>query len=326
MKSLILQQARLFSLAALAVLLTSCDAPKQNGPTSSAADTPELWSSFVTVDQVKARLGQPGVVIVDARSKEAYAAGHIKGAISLPGSSLRTGKAKPGEGDSQYFFRQADGTPDVAKYEQILGNAGISVDSEVIVYGNHAGKGDGSIPAMVLSWLGVEKIFFLDGVGLDRWKAAGNEVATESLELPATEFKATAKGGFVMNLDEVISAAKDKSVYFMDTRSLDEYTGADKRDNVRGGHIPGAIRLDYNDLLNDDKSVKSPAEVAAILEERGVPKDKPICMYCQTATRVSLNYFVLRDLGYDNVVIYDASWHEYGNVDGALIIEGEAAE
>ena len=194
----------------------------------------------------------------------------------------------------------------------------------MIVYGNHAGKGDGTIPAMILSWLGVSKVAFLDGIGIDAWKAAGKDVATEASTLPATEFKASADTGFIMNYDEVVAAAGDQSVYFMDTRSTDEYTGADKRDNAKGGHIPGAIRVDYAELLNDDKSTRSPEEVAALFEERGVPKDKPICMYCQTATRVSLNYLALKDLGYTNIKIYDASWHEYGNTEGAPIVEGES--
>src|SRR5690606_2614130 len=123
------------------------------------------------------------------------------GAINLPGKLWRTPSAKPGQGDSQYIFRTEDGSPDVARYEKLLGDAGITRDREVIIYGNHAGKADGSVPAMILSWLGQKQVGFLDGVGMTEWYKAGYETSTAPRELPAARYEAQPIEGFVWNID-----------------------------------------------------------------------------------------------------------------------------
>jgi thiosulfate/3-mercaptopyruvate sulfurtransferase len=299
------------------------------GPAPVAAEVPAVaeWSSFLTAGQLHDQLGEPNLLILDVRSPDEYAAGHIPGAINLPGNAWRTGKAKPGQGDSQYIFREADGSPDVAVYEDLLSNAGVRNDHQIVVYGNHAGKGDGSIPAMILDWLGHDDVAFLDGVGLSEWQAAGFETVTETTVLPRSRYAADADESAIWDLDDVLAGLDRDEVVFLDTRSAAEFAGdpatLQKRGNARGGHIPGAVLLNYSDHLNDDKTVRSPQELAQQFADAGVKKDQVIVLYCQTATRVSLPYLALKDLGYENVKIYDASWHEYGNREDTPIETGE---
>ena len=61
---------------------------------------------------------------------------------------------------------------------------------------------------------------------------------------------------------------------------------------------------------------------ARLLKHRGVTPERTIVLYCQTATRVSLLALMLRDLGFDQVAIYDASWFEYGNLERTPITAG----
>ncbi|MEM6911694.1 MAG: rhodanese-like domain-containing protein [Verrucomicrobiota bacterium] len=272
------------------------------------------WTTFLTAEQVAQKTSDPRTILVDVRQAEAYLAGHLPGAINLPGSFWRTPKASPGEGDSQYLFRREDGTADVARYERFLGEAGIAHDSPVIIYGNHAGKTDGTIPAMILDWLGHESVYFLDGLGAEEWTAAGFALSQSPSVREATTYHATPKADFVWNLDQVLAHLRDPDVLFIDTRSLAEYTGDEKRSNAHGGHIPGAIRLDYLDHLEEDsKRVLPPAQILASLEERNIDRQKTLVLYCQTSTRVSLLALALGDLGFPKVAVYDASWHEYGN-------------
>ncbi len=277
----------------------------------SFADTNQ-WTTFIKAEQLP-ELQAQGAVLLDARSAEEYRLGHIPGAISLPGSSLRTPKAKPGSGLSQYIFRRTDGTPDVAKYEGILGKAGITRDTPVIVYGNHGGKTDGTVAAFILSWLGNEKVYFLDGIGVSSYTKAGGTLSTEDRVLKAAK-------DAIWNLDEVIKNVKNENVVFWDTRSKAEFDGVETRGNRRPGHIPGALLLNYSDLLDANKEIKSKADVRALLKARGITKDKTILLYCQTATRTSLPALALKELGYTNVHTYDGSWHEYGNRDDTPIV------
>ena len=307
--------------AALAVPAVGCattPAAAEGRAPEPARATPAGWTSFVSADRVAELAGREGVVIVDVRKPDEYAAGHIPGAINLPGGDLRTASAEPGEGDSQYLFRTADGALDVGRYEQLLGAAGIDEGDTVVVYGNHAGKGDGSIPAMILDILGHDDVLFLDGVGLSEWVATGRPTETAPNNLPAEDYVAAdADPAVIWDLDEVLAHVGDDSVVFLDTRSPAEYAGDEatltERGNARGGHIPGAVLLDYADQLDPDKRTLAPEQIAAQFAERGVDPDDTVVLYCQTATRVSLPYLALKDLGYEDVRVYDASWHEYGN-------------
>lgn len=324
-----IRPVRRFALFAAAVLATGAmfATPSVHADERSASREPAArsaaWESFVTADQLAERMrAEPDLVVIDARSRKEYAAGHVPGAISLPGADLRTPEAKPGEGESQYIFRVGDdpaGEPDVALYEEILGNAGLTRDAAVVVYGGHAGRADGSVPAMLLDWLGQREVAFLDGVGAEQWTAAGHELSTEPTVPSPAEYVARPRPNVVWNLPAVLANVGKPGVVFYDTRSPAEFAGdadeAARRGNKHPGRIPGAVPLDYASFLADNKTVLPPAELKAELARHGVTPDKTVVLYCQTATRVSLPYLVLKDLGYDKVAVYDASWHEYGNRD-----------
>jgi len=293
--------------------------PTFKGATTAAtapntAQTSTTWRNIISPFELERMIRNDEIIVLDARSTPSYLAGHIPTAINLPGTKLRTSKAKPGGGDSQYIFRSVDGSPDISKYESLFGQAGISRDKTVVVYGNYGGKADGTVPAMLLDWLGQSRVAFLDGVGMKSWEGAGFEVETTPNILPPTLYTARPRNGkFVWNLPDVLNAVQNGSATFIDTRTLGEFNGTTKRDNAKGGRIPGAIRHDTTDLLDSKKCVVDQDTAREQLDALAIPTDKPIVLYCQTATRVSLNYLVLKELGYDNVAIYDASWHEYGN-------------
>jgi thiosulfate/3-mercaptopyruvate sulfurtransferase len=59
--------------------------------------------------------------------------------------------------------------------------------------------------------------------------------------------------------------------------------------------------------------------------QEGIDGRKPIITYCRIGERSSHTWFVLKYLpGYDNVVNYDGSWTEWGNLVGASVERGLA--
>ncbi len=300
--------------------------PAQTQPATQPAD--EVGQSFLSInDLVSLRERDPHLLLVDARNAVDFERSHIPGAINLPPEAWRTPLAKPGEGESQYLFRNAEGELDVPRYEAMLGEAGITRATPVVVYGNFAGKADGSVPVMILDMLGHERAMFLDGVGIARWETAGHPIETgPGGETTRAVYRAEPVADAVWNLADVQAHLNDPQVVFHDTRSAREYDGRDKRDNTRGGHIPGAVLLDYADLLDPRTQGSLPREQARrLLEERGITPEKTVVLYCQTATRVSLPYLLMRDMGYPHVKVYDASWHEYGNQEDTAVEEGPPA-
>ncbi len=272
------------------------------------------WRSLINVKEFESLLTRPNIVVVDVRSAEDYQRGHIPGAINLPGALWRTPATKPEDKrPGQQVFRTADGQVDVAKYERLLSDAGIRNDHEVVIYGNHAGKADGSVPAALLIKLGHKKVAFLDGVGLEEWKNAGHSVTATPHRLPASEYRAEPQLDRFWSREDVLSHLGDDQVVIVDSRTPQEYSGQDLRGNQRGGHIPGALLLNSEELLDPKTHRTIGLDLARSKLEKVLPKDKTIVIYCQSGTRCSHKELLLRDLGYKNVVLYDASWQDWGN-------------
>ena len=108
-------------------------------------------------------------------------------------------------------------------------------------------------------------------------------------------------------------AAPDRVV--LDVRSQGEYDGSSVRAK-RGGHIPGAVHVEWTDVTAGDNVLKPDAELRAMYESRGVTPDKEIIAHCQLGIRAVHTWFVLKHvLGYPDVKNYDGSWQEWGNRD-----------
>ena len=106
----------------------------------------------------------------------------------------------------------------------------------------------------------------------------------------------------------------DPTVALLDSRSADEYTGKDVRAR-RGGHIPGAVNVEWKQNLRPDGTFKPVDELRAMYAAQAITPDKTVVTYCQTHHRAAQSYFVLRLLGYPRLVGYDRSWSEWGNRD-----------
>jgi len=79
------------------------------------------------------------------------------------------------------------------------------------------------------------------------------------------------------------------------------------------GHVPTATNSDYtlNWTTPDIKALKP----YAVLQEhyRGLDPGRAVILYCHSARRGSFGYFVLRLMGFEDVMLYEPSWMEWGN-------------
>jgi thiosulfate/3-mercaptopyruvate sulfurtransferase len=106
----------------------------------------------------------------------------------------------------------------------------------------------------------------------------------------------------------------------LDVRTSEEHAGKDIR-AARGGRIPGAQHIYWEDALNEDGTFKSKAELAKVYAS--VPREAQVVAHCQLGVRAAHTWFALRHiLGYERVENYDGSWQEWGNRDDTPI-EGE---
>lgn len=118
-------------------------------------------------------------------------------------------------------------------------------------------------------------------------------------------------------MDDILKNGKKSKYVIIDSRAITEVIGERKMDNVaRGGHIPGAIFIEWNRISDMDKklSFKSADEIKKVYQSYGVTPDKTIYAYCQVgAGRGSENITALQLLGYKNVKVFTGSWDVWGN-------------
>jgi len=118
---------------------------------------------------------------------------------------------------------------------------------------------------------------------------------------------------------------EDGKTKILDVRRMTEFTGEEARAK-RGGRIPGADYLFWQDNLNWDGD-RSFANEEAIKTEReavGIDDDTPVITYCQGGVRAALSALSLITSGVKNVRVYDGSWGEWGNRDDLPLETGPA--
>ena len=277
---------------------------------------PEL---LVTPADVEKNMGK--WIVIDCRdaaattdkktgeSTKGYSDGHIPGAINLGGQCAKVLRTK----EQAIVFHDDKGNTDVAKYEKILGDAGIASDKTVVVYADAKGITSASVGFWILEYLGQKDVRFLNG-GIEAWVADGKKLDTAGTKLPPAKYMAHLMKNRIATTDEVLKVAKGeiKNVQIVDSRTPGEYAGTDMRAK-RGGHIP-TCDLNVSHTETFDKKtgmIKSAEELEKLFGK--LDKNKRTIPYCQTGTRSTLTYIIFKAMGFKNVANYDDSWIIWGN-------------
>ncbi len=220
---------------------------------------------------------------------------------------------------------------DKESFEQLNGDAGITEDSTVVLYGG------GRVPnwfALFGYWqykyFGHEDVRVVDG-GKTYWVENDYPLTTEVPAFTPQEY--TARGPFenIRAYKSDVEQAIDSGVPLVDVRSPAEFTGEViapeglQETAQRGGHIPGAQNVPTTSVLNDDGTFKDADELRALYEEVGIAEDQSVITYCRVGERSSIEWYVLHELlGFEDVENYDGSWTEWGNTIRAPIETGDA--
>ena len=256
---------------------------------------------LVDAGWLNAHLSDSGLRIVDMREAKDYRKGHIPGAVHLTLEAVRVKVAAGG-----YRLPTAD------ELARLVGGLGIGPDTHVVIYDDSDGL-DAARLFFTLDVFGHRAVSLLDG-GLQAWRRQQLPLTTETARVARTEYRPALVSERVASAEWVRDHVADPTFTLLDVRTAAEYAGTDVRAR-RGGHIPGAVNVDWRQNLRPDGTFKSRDELATIYVARAVTPDKTVVTYCQTHHRAAHTYFVLRLLGYPRIVGYDRSWSEWGNRD-----------
>jgi len=234
------------------------------------------------------------VRVVDVRdSWEFDGIGHIPGAVNIPFDSFRADEHAAEDGDEQGMLPGED------VFSGLLGDAGIERDDHLVAYDDHHGVFAARfLVTAELYGHPTDRLHLLDG-DFSAWQRQ-YETSGDSPTVEATAYETAPLAETpLVDEDAVAAAIDDGETVIVDTREEWEY---------EEGHIPGAIRLDWRELVDDEtRGLKSRETIEQLLADRGITADRRVLLYCNTARRISHTYVVLRHLGYSNLAFYEGS-------------------
>lgn len=255
--------------------------------------TPEELSSMISGGSPRRPL------VLDLRPPDAYATGHIPGAIHLDlwGVSLIDTDPAP-----LHAF--------MWMIEHVLAVHGVDSGTPVVVYDEHSGI-RAARAFWFLEYFGHPSVQMLDG-GFKAWTAAGLEVSRDGRPAQPSEWTGDRRQERLATWRDVRHALGRSDTVILDTRTDGEYCGTTVRAK-RGGAIPGAVHIEWTRNLTSDGRFKSLDDLRAMYENAGVTPDREVITYCQGGYRAAHSYVALRLLGYPRVRMYVGSWKEWGD-------------
>jgi thiosulfate/3-mercaptopyruvate sulfurtransferase len=184
-----------------------------------------------------------------------------------------------------------------------IGNAGISNDSEVVLYAC------GMLPYAIRAWwvlhyAGHANVRVLNG-GLSAWEKAGGQVEQAARQYEPASFKAQFRINTFASKEEVLASMEDGNVAIVDVLPLASFEAS---------HIPGSICLPCMDLMQGDmKQGFDTLLPNTALEQRlkEVSQHKRIITYCGGGIAAAVNAAAHLMTGHDNVAVYDGSLYEW---------------
>jgi thiosulfate/3-mercaptopyruvate sulfurtransferase len=271
-----------------------------------------MTNVIVSTDDVAAMLGKRGVRVIEvSMDREAYASGHIDGALDIDWQRQLIEEEDESSGK----------VIDPERFGALARRLGLDINDSLVFYGDQGGRHAARALWTFEYYRHRGPLHWMDG-GREKWLSEGRPMTAETQPLVPSAYPVPSQRqpNMRITLDEIRSQLGKPSMSVLDVRTEEEYQGAVVR-AARGGHIPGALHVFWEDALEPDKSLRPKAELEALY--RDVPRDATVAVHCQLGVRAAHTWLVLRHLlDYPDVRNYDGSWQEWGNRDDTPI-DGE---
>jgi len=248
---------------------------------------------IIEADELLKKIDNKNIRIFDATiTNDVYMQRHIPGAAYFDHERFS-------EPNSRYMCTILSEDKLVAQ----IGNAGISNDSEVVLYAC------GMLPYAIRAWwvlhfAGHDHVKVLNG-GLAAWVKAGGQVEQTARQYEPSSFKAQFRTNMFASKEEVLASMEDSNVAIVDVLPLESYEAS---------HISGSICLPCMDLMQGDFKqgfdyLLPNDELALRLKE--VSQHKRIITYCGGGIAAAVNAAAHLMIGHENVAVYDGSMYEW---------------
>jgi thiosulfate/3-mercaptopyruvate sulfurtransferase len=275
-------------------------------------------TSLIFTEELAAIFGQPHLRIYDCTTylepapqgssdpylvvpgRKTFEAGHI------PGADFLDLQGEFSDASTHLRFMM----PATAQLETAFGRHGLDASRAIVLYSI------GSMMWATRFWwmlrsLGVDARV-LDG-GFDKWKIEGRPIEQGApIGYPATTFKAAPRQGFFVDKSAVLELINDPSSVTVNALGPQFHQGLEPSRYGRSGRIPGSVNVPAATLINPaDKTLTTLADAEAKFASQGITRDKNVICYCGGGISATIDLFLLAQLGYDKLTLYDGSMGEW---------------
>ena len=287
-----------------------------------------MAATLIDTAELARHLGEPDWVILDCRhdlarpdwGAEAYAAGHIPGALHAHLDRDLSGPRTAASGRHPL--------PEPATLALTFGRFGIDERVQVIAYD----QGPGAYAARawwLLRWLGHARVAVLDG-GFAAWERAGLPTSTQHAAPLPRHFTPRPDAAQVVSTGELAAALAAGSgaraaPLVIDARSADRFAGENETIDPVGGHVPGAHNHPYTGNLDARGQFLPPAQLrrAWTATLRGRPPQAVVAM-CGSGVTACHNLLALETAGLPGAKLYAGSWSEWIRDPARAVARGPA--
>lgn len=258
----------------------------------------EETGNYIVTAKEALELADEGAVLVDVTAAEEYEQGHVSGAINIPMSALTVGEPYPNM------------LPSADEVAAVMSAAGVTETDTLLVYDNNK-----NMNAARVQWtLNVYNNFNVKVVsgGMEEFKKAGADIVTEATtKEPATYTAGDKQKKLVVTLDyiNILLDKDDGKTVIIDTRSDEEFAE---------GTLPGACHVEYvwNNYASGAYKIVRDLQSTYIKLGLAPDPEKTYILFCKTSVRAAQTYTAMKDMGFEDVRVYDGAWLEWVDVNG----------
>ncbi len=262
-----------------------------------------------TPDALRQLQQNGSAVLIDVRSEEDFAKGHIPGAVNMP--DIFTYLAETSESGLASLQQ---------KFSSLFAQYGLDGSKTAVVYEDalHTRYGASCRGYWILQYLGYPKVGILDG-GLRAWQASGGTLTQDITHPAPTQFPLSINHALMATREDVFAALTNPSIKLLDNRDKVEWLGESSSPYgvdfaPRKGRIPGAVWIEWYSFMHtqdQEARFKTPEEIRALAATRNLCPDDDIIIYCFKGARAANTYVALASAGFTKLRIYMGSWNEW---------------
>ena len=282
--------------------------------------------ALVQTDWLAAHLNDPELRIFDCTTHLLPADATTNAPYRIvPGKAEYDAEHIPGAGFLDIQGELSDNTtklrfmlPPVDQFAAVMSRYGVGDGTRVVLYS--AGIMWATRVWWMLRAFGFDNAAVLDG-GWEKWKAEGRPVSTAPCAYPPAQFTPRPRQGLFIGKKQVLAAVGKADTVTINALPPDLHQGLTPSRYGRPGRVPGSVNVSAGTLLDRNTKAFVPLEDAQTkFNKAGVEKSKNVICYCGGGISATVDLFLLHQLGYKNLTLYDASMGEWAK-DESLPIE-----